>query len=180
MKTSILNFIFTLILLALPLQNINASGTNNQYRLDAGDQVKLTVFGHQDLSGEFVVSQSGYLSLPLIIAVKVVGLTLEEVVAAIISKLKPDYLLNPKVNVEVLNFRPFYIIGEVNNPGSYPYVSGMTVINAVAMAGGYTYRAKKSKTSIIRENSSNKDNKLANIDTIILPGDIIEIPERFF
>jgi polysaccharide export outer membrane protein len=140
----------------------------------------LTVFGHKDLSGEFVVNQRGYLSLPLIIAVKVVGLTLEEVVEAIITKLKPDYLLNPKVSVEILNYRPFYIIGEVNNPGSYPYVTGMTVINAVAMAGGYTYRAKKRKTEINRVNQSIREKIIVDIDTIILPGDIIEIPERFF
>jgi len=180
MNFSISNFLLIVLLFSFSGQKLSAIESDTQYRLGSGDQVKLTVFGQEDLSGEFVVNDSGHLSLPLIKTVKVKGLTLNEVEETITSMLKPDYLINPRVSVEVLNFRPFYIIGEVKNPGSYPFVSGMTVINAVAMAGGYTYRAKKSKTLIARKNSATKEKIFADIDTFILPGDIIEIPERFF
>lgn len=180
MNFSISSFLFILLLFTFSVQKLSASESDLQYRLGSGDQVKLIIFGQEELSGEFVVNDSGYLSLPLIKTVKVKGLTLNEVEETITTMLKPDYLINPRVSVEVLNFRPFYILGEVNNPGSYPFVTGMTVINAVAMAGGYTYRAKKSKTLIARKNSATKEKILADIDTVILPGDIIEIPERFF
>jgi polysaccharide export outer membrane protein len=94
--------------------------------------------------------------------------------------LKPDYLKDPSVSVDVLNYRPFYIFGEVNNPGSYAYVNGMTVVNAIAMAGGFTYRAKKSRVEITRANDPSKTPKEGNPDTPVLPGDVIEVPERFF
>ena len=77
-------------------------------------------------------------------------LTLQELESAIIAKLKPDYLINPQLSVEVANYRPFYIIGEVKNPGSYAYVGGMRVVNAVAMAGGFTYRAREAELLITR------------------------------
>ena len=100
--------------------------------------------------------------------------------AAIVDALKPDYLRNPNVSVEVINFRPFYIIGEIVNPGSYPYTSKMTVINAVAVAGGFTYRAKKNRVVIRRDDGNQTSEIKAGLDTVILPGDVIEILERFF
>jgi polysaccharide export outer membrane protein len=89
------------------------------------------------------------------------------------------YLVDPQVSIEVLNYRPFYIIGEVNNPGSFEYVNGMTVINAVALAGGFTYRADQDDIVISRGGSSGPEVQAAP-DTQVLPGDIIEIQERFF
>ena len=89
------------------------------------------------------------------------------------------YLVNPQVGVEILNYRPFYIIGEVNNPGSYQYVSGMTVINAVALAGGFTYRADQDDI-IINRGGSQGPKVEALLDTEVLPGDIINVTERFF
>ena len=103
---------------------------------------------------------------------------LRDIEATIIGKLKPDYLKNPKVAVEILNYRPFYIIGEIKNPGSYPYVSGMRVVNAIALAGGYTYRARENRLAITRDKSGQKSK--ADHGTIVLPGDVIEVPERFF
>jgi polysaccharide export outer membrane protein len=91
--------------------------------------------------------------------------------------LQPDYLKNPQVSVEVLNYRPFYILGEVNQPGSYPYVNGMRIINAVALAGGYTYRADEDDLWVTRA-SGNRER--AGPTTQIFPGDVIEVPERFF
>ncbi len=150
------------------------------YKLGSGDRVRVTVFGHEDLSGEFEVDGSGNVSLPLIRNVTAHGLTVSELEQTIIDRLKPDYLKDPSVSVDVLNYRPFYIYGEVNQPGSYAYVNGMTVVKAIAMAGGFTYRAKKSRVGIIRANDASKTPQEAGRDTLVLPGDVIEVPERFF
>ena len=150
------------------------------YRLGAGDEIKVTVYGHEDLSGNFKVDSAGRLSLPLIKLVKAAGLTEQELEEAITDKLKPDYLLNPRVSVDILSYHPFYIMGEVKNPGGYPYASGMTIANAVALAGGYTYRAKTKAVTVIRENDPDRKKIEANHGTRIFPGDIIEVPERWF
>ncbi len=154
---------------------------DNSYRLGAGDRIRVTVFGHEDLSGEFELDGTGRVSLPLIRTVEAKGLTLSELEQAITNRLQPDFLKDPSVSVDVLNYRPFYIIGEVNEPGSYPYVNGMTVWNAVAMAGGFSYRAKKSEVEIKRGgDTAQTDWQEANPDTIVFPGDVIRVPERFF
>ncbi|MGF1639322.1 MAG: polysaccharide biosynthesis/export family protein [Rhodospirillales bacterium] len=150
------------------------------YRLSAGDRIKVTVFGHEDLSGEFEIDGSGNVSLPLVRNVGAQGLTLPELESAIAERLKPDYLKDPSVSIEVLNYRPFYIYGEVNQPGSYPYASGMTVDKAIATAGGFSYRARKSRVKIVRANDPSRTPQEASHDTPILPGDIIEVPERYF
>lgn len=157
-----------------------AEAAEGAYRLGAGDRVRVTVFGQEDLSGEFELDGAGRLSLPLIQRVQAAGLTLNELEDVIANKLKPDFLKNPRVSVEVLNYRPFYILGEVKKPGSYPYVNGMTVINAVALAGGYTYRAKENKVTIVRTGNIERKTIPANHDTRVLPGDVIQVPERFF
>lgn len=157
-----------------------AQAQGPEYRLGAGDQLKVTVFGHENLSGEFEVNGAGQISMPLIQLVQVAGLTVQEAERVIAGKLKPGYLKNPRVSVSVLNYRPFYIIGEVNKPGSYAYVNGMTVLNAIALAGGFTYRAKKSKVKIIRADDPEEEKRSTSPDTPVLPGDIIEVPERYF
>lgn len=167
----------TAIMGALPAQ---ADSPASHYRLDTGDTVSVTVYGHDDLSGEFEVDGAGRISLPLIKKVEAVGRTSTELEAVITDALRPDYLKNPRVSVSVLNYRPFYIMGEVINPGSYPYMSGMRIVNAVAVAGGYTYRAKKSKIKITRGTGSEKVSIYAAPETPVQPGDIIEVPERFF
>ncbi|MEQ1529933.1 MAG: polysaccharide biosynthesis/export family protein [Methylococcales bacterium] len=173
----ILFFFFVFIALDQPL---SADDKNSEYRLKAEDKIKVTVFGQPDFSGEFVVDGEGNISLPMIQNVNAGGLTLAELESAIVDKLKPDYLLNPRISIEVLNHRPFYIIGEVKNPGSYNYVPGMTVVNAVALAGGYTYRAKTSEVEITKAADATKSKHHANPDDEISPGDVIEVPERFF
>ncbi len=162
---------------------ISASAQNGgiaEYRLGSGDEVRVTVFGQQDLSGKFTVDGSGFVSLPLVGNIAAGGKTLRNFEANIIRALKPDYLKNPRVSAEVMNYRPFYIIGEVKRPGSYPYVNGMTVVNAVALAGGYTYRARENRLLIIRATDRDRVKRPANHDTSVLPGDVIEVPERFF
>ena len=155
-------------------------GDQAEYRLGAGDRVKVTVFGHTDLSGRFLVGGNGVVALPLIGKVLADGLTVGEFEERVVAALKPDYLKNPRVSVEVLNYRPFYIIGEVKQPGSYAYVSGMTVVNAIALAGGYTYRARENKIYVTRATDPKNVKHPADHDTQILPGDVIEVPERYF
>lgn len=150
------------------------------YQLGSGDLLKVTVFKHTDLSGEYRVDGSGTISFPLIGTIKAGGLTIQKLRENIVLKLKEGYLKNPSVSVEVLNFRPFYILGEVNQPGDYSYVSAMTVLNAVAMAGGFTGRAKRSDIVIIRANDPKRAKSDANLDTVVLPGDIIEVSQRLF
>ena len=116
----------------------------NAYELGSGDKVRITVFGETDLSGEYDVDGSGNVRLPLVGQVRAAGLSLHDFEAQIADTLRHGYLRDPKVSVEVTAYRPFYIIGEVTKPGQYPYVNGMTALNAVALAGGYTYRADDS------------------------------------
>lgn len=155
--------------------------TDTSFRLGAGDRIRVTVFGQEDLSGEFEVDGTGRVSLPLIRSVQAKGLTLAELEQAITERLQPDFLKDPRVSIDVLNYRPFYIIGEVKEPGSYPYVNGMTVWNAVAMAGGFSYRARKSEVEIKRGGDTAQTAwQDADPDTIVYPGDVIRVPERFF
>jgi len=151
-----------------------------EYRLGPGDEIKVTVFGHDDLSGSFEIDGRGAVSLPLIGSVIAGNLTIPELELAVVDALKPDYLKNPRVNIQVTNYRPFYILGEVKSPGSYAYVSGMTVVNAVALAGGYTYRAKKDHVLITRGNDPERARKKVPTTMVVLPGDVIRVEERFF
>lgn len=157
-----------------------SASTRLEYRLGPGDKVRVIVFGHEDLSGEFQIDGAGIVALPLIGGVRVGGKTLNVAESAIVAGLKPDYLKNPRVSLQVLNYRPFYIIGEVNKPGSYPYVNGITVLEAVAIAGGFTYRAKENKMKLTRATDPARKKQDATPETVILPGDVIEVPERFF
>ncbi|MFV1982866.1 MAG: polysaccharide biosynthesis/export family protein [Thiohalomonadales bacterium] len=172
-----LAIILSLMLIFLSAQSVTKS---EDYHLGPGDKIRVTVYGHEDLSGKFEIDGTGRLSLPLIPSVNATGLTELRLEQAIIKKLKPDYLVNPRVSVEILSYRPFYIIGEVKNPGSYSYVNGMAVVNAVAVAGGYTYRAKTSAVTVIREKDQNRKKMEVDQNTKIFPGDIIEVPERWF
>jgi polysaccharide biosynthesis/export protein VpsN len=150
------------------------------YRLGPGDALRVTVFRHEDLSGEFSLDGEGYFAMPLVGEILGGGRTARQLENEVELSLKSGgYLVEPQVSIEVLNYRPFYIIGEVNNPGSFEYVNGMTVINAVALAGGFTYRADQDDIVISRGGSSGPEMQAAP-DTKVLPGDIIEVQERFF
>jgi protein involved in polysaccharide export with SLBB domain len=158
---------------------VPALGQDDDYALGTGDRLRITVFGQPDLSGEFEVDSSGRLSLPLAGSLAVVDRSPNDVRQMIIAALQPDYLKDPQVSVQVINYRHFYIIGEVANPGSYPYVGGMRVVNAVAVAGGFTYRADESDLRITRARGDGKQEQ-ANKGTLVKPGDVIEVTERFF
>lgn len=168
------------MVLVLSVAVASAQDDQEGYRLGTGDKVKVTVYGHENLSGESDVDSTGNLALPLIQTVKASGLTVQELERSIVAKLSPDYLKNPRVSVEIISNRPFFILGEVQKPGSYPYVNGMTVVTAVALAGGFTYRADSDEVYITRVKDKQKTKQSADQDTPVMPGDVIEVPERYF
>jgi polysaccharide export outer membrane protein len=150
------------------------------YTLGSGDKIRVTVYDEKDLSGDYDVNDQGFVALPLIGQVPVGGKSISDVEKAITSSYAKDYLVNPRVSVEVLNYRPFFILGEVNKPNSYPYVSGMTVIQAVTLGGGYTPRADRNDIHIKHVNRPDTTEQPAKEDTVVLPGDTIRVGERLF
>lgn len=170
-----------LVIIAAPLLwAVAAQAGAPEYRLGSGDQIVVTVFGQEDLSGEFTLDGEGRIAMPLIGEVGLSARTLRQAEQLVVDHLQPDYLVNPRVSIQVANYRPFYILGEVKQPGSYAFVNGMTVVQAVAIAGGYTYRARQNRVSIQRANDPDRQQQLARPDTVVLPGDIVNVPERYF
>lgn len=151
-----------------------------EYRLGPADKVRVNVFGEEALTGEFTVGNSGKVSLPLIGEVQAEGLTVTQLQEAIAEALRQGYINEPRVNAEVLNYRPFYILGEVNTPGEYPYTANLTVLNAVATAGGFTYRADTRRVYIRRADGASEQAFPLTTSTQVAPGDTIRIGERFF
>ncbi|WP_155860054.1 polysaccharide biosynthesis/export family protein [Kordiimonas gwangyangensis] len=151
-----------------------------RYELGSGDRIRVIVYGEEDLSGEFELDGSGVVGIPLIGPVTIGGRDVAKAERLISEKLADGYLVNPRVSIEVLNYRPFYILGEVKQPGSYPYVNGMTVLNAIALASGFTYRANEKKIVITRKVDGAEKKIDVGDTTLVMPGDIIRVPERFF
>lgn len=158
----------------------NASANAPDYRLGVGDKVRVIVYGEDELSGEFQLDATGSVSLKLIGRIEALGLTARQLEGRVADQLRAGYLKDPHVAVEVVAFRPFYILGEVQKRGSYPYVSGMSVATAVAIAGGYTYRASQRRITVERFGDPAKTQHPADETTEIYPGDIIRVPERSF
>lgn len=154
--------------------------STDEYRLGAGDTIKITVFGQQDLSIETMLDDSGKIDYPFLGQIQASGQTLEEFQQQIYSGLKGDYLVSPNVSVSILEYRPFFIDGEIKTPGGYPFQPGLTVNKAVALAGGYTERASRSKIFLIRSNDP--EQKSVNVDgnTLLQPGDVITVKQSYF
>ena len=149
------------------------------YQLGTGDKLRIIVFGEDDLGGQFQIDGNGNVSLPLLGELTAAGETAKSLEQKVTNRLT-EYLQNPHVSVEIATYRPFYVIGEVNKPGEYPYVNGMSALNAIALAGGHTVRARES-TIYIRRNGSAKEEELpADQMTRIYPGDVVRIPESAF
>ncbi|WP_200247845.1 polysaccharide biosynthesis/export family protein [Lamprobacter modestohalophilus] len=163
-----------LLLLAMP-QLLPAQGAD--YQLGPGDKLRITVFAEPYLSGEYIVSANGSVSMPLIEPVKVGGRTLPEAEDLVEQGLRAGFIGDPNVAIEILGYRPFFIIGEVKSPGSYPYVADMSVLHAVAIAGGFTARAAKQKIEIQR---NGKVMRSIQNTTPVFPDDIITVKQRFF
>jgi polysaccharide biosynthesis/export protein len=152
------------------------------YRVAAGDRVKVTVFDEPTLTGEYLIGVGGSLSMPLITSIAVEGRNTAEIEATIAERLKGGgYVLQPKVSVEILRHRPFYILGEVNKPGEYPYSGDLTFEQAVATAGGFTPRANRRNISLRRQGWANSQRvRLSEQALKIAPGDTISVRESIF
>lgn len=152
------------------------------YRLGAGDRLRVTVYNEPNLSGEYTVSTGGELALPLIGMVAADGRTIGDLTQALTARIADGYMTDPKVSVEVLNYRPYYILGEVQRPGQYPYVAGMTIEQAVAAAGGFGYRANARRVNLRRNpDPAEKAVELNSGQVVaVMPGDTIRVLERYF
>lgn len=156
------------------------AGTMAAYRLGAGDRVKINVYNEPTLSGEYPVGADGSISLPLIGDVPATGRTLDEMIAEARSRLADGFLRDPKVSGEVSVFRPYFILGEVSAPGDYPYSAGLTAMNAIAAAKGFTPRANRDVVIIRRQGETNEVNYRLTPELMIYPGDTVRIGERYF
>ena len=150
------------------------------YRLDSGDRVRIVVFGQDNLSRVYGIDSSGSVALPLIGPTRARGLTTAQLAGDIARQLRQKYIKDPKVTVEVETYRPFFILGEVNKPGGYPYVNAMTVEAAVAVAEGYTERAKQRMVRLTRRFGGAMSTVMVPTDYPVQPGDTIYVLERFF
>jgi len=182
-RGTILAVFIACLVVASPLSAQEAKNSDStRYQLGSGDKLRISFFGkhYSDLSGDYEIDGAGIVPLPLVGNIRLGGKTISEAENAIKDAYKPDYVKDPRVSVQVLNYRPFYIWGQVNAPGSYPYVNGITVLEAVVIAGGFTKRAKQGKMKIIRGNDPSRKEHDATPETVVLPGDVIEVPQRYF
>ena len=152
----------------------------NSYQLGTGDRLQINVFDEPSLSGEFSVDADGSVSMPLIGLVPAAGKTTVELARDIRTKLMAGYLRDPRVSIDMLSYRPFYILGEVTKPGEYPYSVGLTVLEAVAKAQGFTYRANRKQVYIKHSKGQEELQVTLTSSTPVLPGDTLRIGERYF
>ena len=150
------------------------------YRLDAGDKLRIVVYGQDNLTNTYAVGASGAITMPLIGAVPARGLTPAELAASVTARLKRGYLREPYVAAEVDTYRPFFILGEVAAPGQYPYVPKLTVETAVAIAGGFTPRAERKAIKLTRVGEAGAAQAVVPPGTFLKPGDTIVVTERWF
>ena len=165
----------------VPMAAAGGGSPGDSNKLGPNDRLRITVFGQPTLTGEYTLDGNGVLAFPLIGNVPANGSTTIQLQQAIAAKLQPDYMVNPNVSAEVITRRPFYVIGEVQKPGNYPYVTDMTAVNAIAMAGGFTRRARKNDFYIRRLDKDGKVVRIeANAGTVLQAGDTLEVRERIF
>lgn len=174
-----LSLILIIISLFIPTLSL-ASSIDNNYKLGAGDKITIVVYGENDLSiSELLISSSGAFDYPYLGQLRAKGKTPKELKERISNGLKGDYLINPKVMVNIISFRKIYVNGEVKRPGGYEFQPGLTVDKAIALAGGFTDRASRSSIKL-KQADNDRVPKKANLDTEITPGDIIIIEQSFF
>lgn len=158
----------------------SASPNSGTYILGPTDRVRVKVYGEPDVAGEYEVDAGGYVSVPLAGHIKAAGLTTRQLERSITTALSKGIVRDPRVNVEIALYRPFYILGEVKKSGEYPYRVGMTVLDAIASAGGFTYRANENKVYLRRSGSTVEEIYPLDAPVLVFPGDNIRIPERYF
>ncbi len=150
------------------------------YRLDAGDKLRVVVYGQEGLTNTYAIDASGAITMPLIGSVPARGRTPAGLAAEISGKLRNGYIREPSVAVEIESYRPFFILGEVAAPGQYPYVPNMSVESAVAIAGGFSPRAQRDRVTLTHTDSSGSMRVVVPLGTAIGPGDTVLVGERWF
>ncbi|SMD08669.1 polysaccharide export outer membrane protein [Rhizobium sp. RU36D] len=163
-----------------PVPKVFHEATIQPYRLDSGDRLRVTVFEQASLTNTYTVDQAGYIAFPLIGQVVARGQTLPQLEGAIAQKLRQGYLRDPDVSIEIDRYRSIFVMGEVGQPGQYSYVAGMTVLNAVAVAGGFTSRANQRDVDVTRKINGEVLSGRVPITDPIIAGDTIYIRERLF
>lgn len=156
----------------------HASSTSG-YRLGPSDLIKIHVFGEKELSSEVRLTDAGTFTYPFLGEVEARGLTISDLKDKLTTGLKGDYLISPKITVTILEYRSFFINGEVKKPGGYPFLPGLTVRKAIALAGGFTERAAKRNIKVIHDDKTSSEEKL-DLAAEVLPGDIITVDDSFF
>ena len=161
-------------------QQSSAAPNAGTYVLGPTDRVRVKVYGEPDVAGEYEVDSAGYVSIPLAGRVRAAGSNTRQLERAITAALSKGIVRDPRVNVEIALYRPFYILGEVKKSGEYPYRVVMTVLDAIASAGGFTYRANENKVFLRRAGGAGEEIYPLDAPVLIYPGDNIRVPERFF
>lgn len=157
-----------------------AEATSASYTLAPTDRIRLKVYGEADISGEYEIDSSGYASIPLAGRIRAGGLTTGQLERSITAALSKGIVRDPRVNIEMALYRPYYILGEVKKAGEYPYRIGMTILDAVASAGGFSYRANENKVFLRRSGGNTEEVYPLDAPVRVFPGDNIRIPERYF
>lgn len=170
------------LLLCLWIASLGAAAQElSTYKLGSGDMISVRVLGEDDLKRERVrLSDAGTISFPILGEVKVKGLTANALEEQIARGLKGRYLVNPQVTVSIEEYRPFFVNGMVEKPGGYPFSPGMTVRKAISVAGGFKERASREKFNIIRDDDQKQTPRRVDLNTAVLPGDILTVEESFF
>jgi polysaccharide biosynthesis/export protein len=157
-----------------------SAGYDAAYRLDAGDRLRVVVYGQEGLTNTYAIDAGGSITMPLIGAVPARGRTPAGLAAEITAKLRNGYIREPSVAVEIESYRPFFILGEVAAPGQYPYVPNMSVESAVAIAGGFSPRARRDRVTLTHTDSSGSSRYVVPLGTALGPGDTVLVGERWF
>ncbi|MEP5764902.1 MAG: polysaccharide biosynthesis/export family protein [Halieaceae bacterium] len=179
--TELRSLVVVLLFALLVPQQAHAQLTGlSSYSLGAGDRIYIQVYGEEELSVEALLNDAGSFSYPFLGELNAKGLTVSQLEGLIIDGLKGPYLVDPKVSVTIMEYRRFYVRGEVKKPGGFPYEPGMTLQKAVSLAEGFTDRASRTKFYIASDNDETDEPRLAKLNTLIKPGDIITIEESFF
>ena len=150
------------------------------YRLDAGDKLRVVVYGQEGLTNTYAIDAGGAITMPLIGSVPARGRTPAELASAITARLRSGYIRDPSVAVEIESYRPFFILGEVAAPGQYPYVPNMSVESAVAIAGGFSPRARRDCVTLTHTDASGSSRYVVPLGTPLSPGDTVFVGERWF
>ncbi len=172
--------ILLLLLCSIFAFNKAIADATSTYTLNAGDLIAVNVFGEEDLSVESRLSDAGTFSYPFLGEIRARGLTVSQLAKQIGDKLRGDYLVNPRVNVTIVEYRKFFVYGQVNKPGGFSFEPGLTLEKAVALAGGFSPRASKNSVDVTREIQGRKVTVKMLLDKPVLPGDIVNVKESFF